>query len=672
MKKLFLIILFLLNNIIFCEEEEGFNDFENNEYYNEYDTYYANRNNIDIVSITYELTYNNFSVVKVIIKSYDEIIKDINFKAYLKSEEEDKNYLLNCENTYYDTIECLSKRNISLNIEDKFYFYYEKDKKENITFDGEDIFEDNNRISLVFKPEIPSNLKLYKDNRKFLAHTEKRIIDGGYLYIVRKSKNILHKPKDGFNKYIELNNFISDARLLGYPPSSFLSYVEAIKRGYHIVDANIQFSKDKIPIIYHLQNFELKKNTKSEISSKTLAELNKIDFGSIFDIKFKGEKILTFEKLLDLCKENDVIIDLNLTLLEYNKYFNNTNEYLKIIINLIQKYEMFDSILFNDNRQEVILKFKNINNDISFSLNNMSEKKNLDKINNELKDSNRLIYNMDGFSSGKKIDEEKIKYALSLGQKIQVSDIDDINMVENLQTWGVNYIKTNNLHPFLIKNEKEEPIIVRCSPSSEYEYHSECEIDDDVILKDNEIYNVYYSENIYNISENINEDPIAEFEYIDTNILEELYYNISYFNFEEGIILLNTSNKVKKGEQIEGIVGPDYDDAVECYQYNFICEGTNTHYVKCRIQKYDENKVEFKGNYSIYSLEGYSLNPEKVIKKIDAKRLRQRVYFYILVGIFVLIIFMIMIALIKKRRRETFNEMKISDNNYISNDNLYR
>ena len=607
----------------------------------------------------------------MIIKTYDDILNDIAFKAYLKSEEEDKNYTLSCTSTYYDIVECLSERNISLNIEDKFYFYYEKGKKGNITFDGEDTIEDHNKVSLVFKPQISSNIKLYKDNRKFLAHTEKRMIDGGYLYIVRKSKTILHKPKDGFNKYIELNNFISEAGVLGYPPSSLVSYEEAIRRGYHIVGANIQFSKDQIPVIYHLKEIELKKNTKIEISAKTLAELEKVDFGSLFDAKFKGEKILTFEQLLNLSRENNVIIDLNLSLLD-NKNLNNTDTYLKKIINLIKKHDMFDSVLFNDDREEIILKLKKIKQDISFSLNSMNEKKKLDKINNELKESNRLIYNMDGQSSGKKIDEETVRYALSLGPKIQVSDVNDINMAEKLQSWGVNYIKTNNLHPFLMKNDREEPIIARCSPSVEDEHHSECEIDDDIILKDNEIYNIYYSENIYNISEDINEYPIGEFEYIDTNILEELYYNISYFNFDEGIILLNTSNRVKKGEKIVGVVGPDYDNVAECYQYSFICEGMNNRYVKCRIQKNDENKIEFKGNYTIYSLEGYSLNPDEVMKKIDAKKLEQRVYFYILVGIFVFIIFMIMIGLIKKRRKERFNEIKISDNNYISDESLYR
>ena len=48
--------------------------------------------NINIESISYELTYNNYSVIKVIIKTYDSLERDISFKAYLFAEEDDKEY----------------------------------------------------------------------------------------------------------------------------------------------------------------------------------------------------------------------------------------------------------------------------------------------------------------------------------------------------------------------------------------------------------------------------------------------------------------------------------------------------------------------------------------------------------------------------------------------------
>ena len=594
---------------------------------------------------------------------------NINFNAYLKSEEEDKEYLLNCSNSYYDTIECLSERDIELNINDRFYFYYKKGKNGNITFDENDIAEDDKRVSLIFRPEIPKNLKLFKDNRKIVVKTNREIVDGGYLYIVRKSKKILHKPRDGFNKYIELNNFISHAGLMGYlPQSTLIAYEEAIRRGYHIVDANILFSKDKIPVICQEKNLEKISDGKGEISTKTLVELQKLDFGSKFDEKYKGEKILTFENLLELCKDNEVIIDLDLRQLDFKQYFNKTDEYSKIIINLIEKHDMFNSILLNDNRAEVILKFQEIKNDLSFSLSDMYNKNNITKIKDQYKDSKRIIYNIGGNS----FDEEAVKFGVSLDKKIKAEKVNDITLVNKIQSWGVNYITTDKLHPFLIKNDKEDPIIVRCSPSEKDEYNSECEIGDEIALIDNEKYNIYYSDNIYNISEDINQEPIGEFEYVDTNLLEELYYSIINLNFEKGIIQLNISNKLKKGEEIIGIIGPAYDNVADCYQYIFICNGNNSKTVNCNIKKDDQNKVEFNGNYSIYSLEGYSLNYDEIIKRLSNKKFYQKIYFYILVGVFVLIIFIIIICSFKNRKNDSFSEIKIAGNSYMSDNNLFR
>ena len=113
-----------------------------------------------------------------------------------------------------------------------------------------------------------------------------------------------------------------------------------------------------------------------------------------------------------------------------------------------------------------------------------------------------------------------IKNISSLEIKIKVDDVDDTNYLQKLQDSGVNYMVTNSLPPFIIDNDKEDPLIVRCSPIDED--HSECDIEDDVILKDNEWYNIYYSTNIYEVGEDINEEPIGEFQYIDTNILDEL------------------------------------------------------------------------------------------------------------------------------------------------------
>ena len=86
-----------------------------------------------------------------------------------------------------------------------------------------------------------------------------------------------------------------------------IGYEEANRRGFHIVDADIQFTKDNIPVIFHGKELDTIINGNGILSSKTLYELQKLDFGNE---QFKGQKILTFENLLKFCKKNKLIIDL--------------------------------------------------------------------------------------------------------------------------------------------------------------------------------------------------------------------------------------------------------------------------------------------------------------------------------------------------------------------------
>ena len=125
------------------------------------------------------------------------------------------------------------------------------------------------------------------------------MLSGGHLFIAKKSKKLLKAPKNGFNKYIEKNNFIPRGGL-GFlkPPCTLLAYKEAIRRGYKMLDADVLFTKDKIPVIAH--DLELKEVSNGEgyLPNKTIEELEKLDFSIKFGKKYSGEKIVRFDELL--------------------------------------------------------------------------------------------------------------------------------------------------------------------------------------------------------------------------------------------------------------------------------------------------------------------------------------------------------------------------------------
>ena len=252
--KAYLSLFILLCVFLFISSDEDYyQDYEGNPY------------NINIESISYELTYNNYSVVKVIVKTYDQIDMDFSFIAYLRAIEKQKDYKLNCSTTFYDTIECYTFPNVKFNLEDKYTFYYDKGKYK-YTFDENEAVEDTKTISLIFKPEINVDERLYKDHKRITAITDGKMVGGGYLYITRKDKSVLNKRKDGFNKYIELNNFIPKVGFhYDIPLSTLIGYKKAIKRGYHIVDAVLRFTKDKVPVISHEEDLEKISNGEGKI-----------------------------------------------------------------------------------------------------------------------------------------------------------------------------------------------------------------------------------------------------------------------------------------------------------------------------------------------------------------------------------------------------------------------
>ena len=640
MKALISYIIILFSNFLFINP-----NINDSSIFNKNQENLINNNKLRLTSITYELSYDDTSVIRIILRISNISLFSLNFKSFnalLKEDEGFQEFTLNCSKILTDSIICLSSKNIILDVSKKYYFYYNSHMNGNdIVFEGNDIIKDNKRISLIFKPIIQNNITIFNNCKSFLVKTNKDMVSSGNLYLTRKSKKVLQTPKNGFNKYIQLNNFIPHCGLGVYmPQSSLISYTEAIRRGYKMVDADILFTKDKIPVVCHGNNLELVSNGKGFITEKSLKELEELDFGIKYSEKYAGLKILKFEELLKLCKENNIIIDLDLWHLNTKQFFS-TDEYIKIILKYVDKYDMINSIFFNDERKSVIKLFQSIRNNISFSINGMNEKKNIESIKDKYNTSKIIIYNMGFLSSGRTINEKTVKYGLSLGKKIKAAKIDDIKFAEKVASWGVNFICTNKLHPFLIKNEKEEPIIVSCSTLETNNGDSKCKIDENAKLIDNEIYNIYYTTNIYNSSEDIIEEPIGELKYIDTNKNHKLYYSIENFDFKIGLIRLKTSKIIKKNEEIFGEIGPSYDNVAECFTYNFICIGKNSHTIDCVINKKFPGKVEYEGNYTIYRLEGYSLNPKEVY--INLNHQRNEEYKVILI---ILVLFML--AFIKK------------------------
>ena len=625
----------------------------NSQFNTEYSPLDTNITNIDYLAITYELTYDNSSVLKALIRTVNDIETNIEFNARLISEKGKNEYKLHCYNTSDRFIECFSNKT-TFNLSDKYYLYYKKGEDGNYTFNDENILKDYKKITLVFKPEFDEEPTIFKDNRKIIVINNLDTIGGGYLYTIPKSKKIMHKRKDDFNKYIDYNNYIFLYSLERNMPNTLYTYLYAIKQGYYMINVKIYFTKDKIPVISHEADLEKFSNGNGKIESKTLKELLKLDFVSKFNEKYRNETILTLDNLLDVCRKNDIILEIDLGDLDYKTYFEETKEYINIIFDSIEKYNMSNSIIFEaDSNPDILLALNKISDIFASVL--ISKFDSIKDIKEKFSNLKGVIYNIREFPEVKNISETK-KYIESLGIKLKVGKpVNDIELAKKLQSLGVNYITTNKIHPFLIENEREFPLLYKCT---QFDLLSVClMVDGFPKMVDRETYSVYYSDNIYNISEDINETPIGEINYLETNHLEHYYYSVKEYDFDKGILKLNLTIVIETYEQLRGKLGPEgyVFSAKDIYQYDFLCKGNGTNEVDCKIFKDDESKIRLEGNYSIYVIENTSIYvPKKEISYDDFignQNDNYKKYMYIIIIIVIIILIIISIYYYYKNKR---------------------
>lgn len=87
----------------------------------------------------------------------------------------------------------------------------------------------------------------------------------------------------------------------GYcPENTFSSYNRAIEMGADYLEIDVQLSKDGKPVVIHDILVDRTTDHKGKVADYTFEELRKMDAGSWFSKKFAGERIPSFEEVLDL------------------------------------------------------------------------------------------------------------------------------------------------------------------------------------------------------------------------------------------------------------------------------------------------------------------------------------------------------------------------------------
>lgn len=86
-----------------------------------------------------------------------------------------------------------------------------------------------------------------------------------------------------------------------YPENTMASFEAAIRAGAHMIELDVTLSRDRKMVVIHDDTLDRTTDGKGFVQETDLTEILKLDAGSWFDPRFKGEKVPTLEEVVACC-----------------------------------------------------------------------------------------------------------------------------------------------------------------------------------------------------------------------------------------------------------------------------------------------------------------------------------------------------------------------------------
>lgn len=86
-----------------------------------------------------------------------------------------------------------------------------------------------------------------------------------------------------------------------YPENTLAAFEAAIALGVPMTELDVQFSRDRLPVVVHDERLERTTNGRGKVAEHTLDRLKALDAGGWFDPRFADERIPTLAEVLQHC-----------------------------------------------------------------------------------------------------------------------------------------------------------------------------------------------------------------------------------------------------------------------------------------------------------------------------------------------------------------------------------
>ena len=233
---------------------------------------------------------------------------------------------------------------------------------------------------------------------------------------------------------------------LDFPENTMSAFRGAKEAGADWIELDIQQTKDRKIVISHDTNVLRITGVNRDIIDMTYEEISKLDAGSFFSEKFKGEKMPLLEEALEFAKNNN--IKLNIELKPTGKEI----DFEKDVVELIKKYDFIDRCVVTSQVYSAVENVKKIDSNI----------KTLYVMSIAIGDITNLEY-ADNFSiEATNVNEELVNLVHNEGKKLFVWTINTEENINKMIYLNVDNIITDdyNLAVRLV-NEKRNANLIK-------------------------------------------------------------------------------------------------------------------------------------------------------------------------------------------------------------------
>lgn len=148
-----------------------------------------------------------------------------------------------------------------------------------------------------------------------------------------------------------------------YPENTMSAFKEAERVGADGIELDVHYTKDDQLVVIHDNTVNRTTNGKGRVRDFTLRELLELDAGAHFSNQFTGEKIPTFEKVLDWMQTTKLRLNIELKYVALD-YINFEEKVLHEII----KRGLKERVIISSFNHEGLKRVREINSDIDIAI----------------------------------------------------------------------------------------------------------------------------------------------------------------------------------------------------------------------------------------------------------------------------------------------------------------